>query len=252
MLFSYYHSAFRFCILSAQGPALANVKHEKMPEKTAALFHVRTSEHRQNRPKSLRLDNDMIWYTIAIAAGLGADAMSVCAAIGVRWHGARQKFRMAWHMGLFQFFMPLLGWMGGSQLAGLVQTFGTYLAAGLVFAIGLKMLIEAVKNHPGAVVESTEHAVEHELHIKAKDPTRGWSLVVLSVATSIDALVVGFSLGVRGHEIWQASAVIGLVAALMALVGVIIGQYAGKAFGRYAETAGAVVLMALGIAFLWL
>ncbi len=194
----------------------------------------------------------MIWYIIAIAAGLGADAMSVCAAIGVKWHGARQKFRMAWHMGLFQFFMPLLGWFGGAQLAGFVQTFGTYLAAGLVFAIGLKMFIEAVKNHPGAVVESAEHAAEKEFRIKAKDPTRGWSLVVLSVATSIDALVVGFSLGVRGHEIWQASAIIGVVAAMMSLIGIIIGRHAGKAFGRYAETAGAVVLMALAVCFLWL
>jgi len=178
--------------------------------------------------------------------------MSVCAAVGVRWHGAGQKFRLALHMGLFQFLMPILGWLAGVQLASLLRAFGMYLAAALVFAVGAKMFFEALKNRPGVVAESAEHVAEKELHIKSRDPTRGWSLLLLSVATSIDALVVGFSLGVRGIEIWQASIVIGAVAAMMALAGVIIGKHAGKAFGRYAEIAGAIVLMALAVSFLWL
>jgi manganese efflux pump family protein len=186
----------------------------------------------------------------AVAVGLGMDAMSVCMGVGVRWHGPRQKFRMAWHMGLFQFLMPVAGWAAGQELAALLKNVGAYIAAALVFAVGAKMLYEAVKSHPGAAAESAEHAAQKELHLQAKDPTRGWSLVVLSVATSLDALVVGFSLGLREMQIWTTSLVIGLVAGAMALIGIAIGKKAGQKFGKVAEIVGAVVLMLLGISFL--
>jgi putative Mn2+ efflux pump MntP len=193
-----------------------------------------------------------ILEVLALAVGLGADAMSVCAAVGVRWHGPRQKFRLAWHMGLYQFLMPVLGWLAGQRAAVLLKDFGRYAAAGLVMAVGAKMLYEALRSRPGSMAEGVEHAAEGALHVRRSDPTRGWSLVALSIATSIDALVVGFSLGLRGRGIWQASIVIGLVAGLMALIGVNLGQRAGAAFGRHAETAGAAVLIGLGVAFLWL
>jgi len=179
---------------------------------------------------------------IAIAVGLGMDAMSVCMAVGVRWHGRRQKFRLAWHMGLFQFLMPVLGWLAGDRLAHLLRSVGAYVAAGMVFAVGVKMLWEAVRSRPGAAAENSA----------GKDPTRGWSLMVLSVATSLDALVVGFSLGLRGHAIWLASVLIGLTAGAMALTGVILGKRIGAALGRPAEILGGLVLMGLGVAPLWL
>ena len=193
-----------------------------------------------------------VYQILVVAVGLGMDAMSVCMGVGVRWHGPRQKFRLAWHMGLFQFLMPILGWLAGRQFAGLLQDIGGYLAAGLVFAVGIKMLYEAVRSRPGAVAEEGERFVERELHIKRRDPTRGWSLLVLSVATSIDALAVGVSLGMKGANIWQATIIIGLVEGLMALAGDMIGERVGKALGRYAEAAGALVLMGLGVSFLWL
>lgn len=189
---------------------------------------------------------------LTISAGLGMDAMSVCMGIGVRWHGRRQKFRLAWHMGLFQFLMPLAGWLAGRELAGLLSQVGKYVAAALVFAVGAKMLYEAVKAGPGATIEREEHAMEKALHVKAaEDPTRGWSLILLSVATSLDALVVGFSLGLKGHEIWLTSLVIGVVAALMALAGVVIGRHLGKRLGRWAEVVGAILLIGLAVSFLW-
>jgi len=183
-----------------------------------------------------------VWNVLAMAVGLGMDAMSVSAAVGVRWHGPRQKFRLAWHMGLFQFLMPVLGWLVGSRLAGLLEAVGTYIAAALVFGVGAKMLYEALKSR---------RAAEHEKEGRRSDPTRGWSLVALSVATSLDALVVGLSLGLRGAaDIWWASGVIGVVAAAMALIGVTVGQRVGERFGRRAEIAGAVVLIALSVSFL--
>ena len=189
---------------------------------------------------------------LAIAVGLGMDAMSVSMAIGVRWHGPHQRFRLSWHMGLFQFLMPIAGWTLGRTLADLLARVGGFVAALLVFAVGAKMFYEAVKSHPGAVAEEAEHFAEKELHVKGKDPTRGWSLVILSVATSIDALVVGFSLGIKERGIWTASAVIGVVAAGMVLIGMAVGKRIGQRLGRRAEVLGGAILMALGVAFLWL
>lgn len=194
---------------------------------------------------------------LALAVGLGMDAMSVSAAIGVKWHGPRQTFRLAWHMGLFQFAMPIVGWAAGERLADVMEHFGSYVAAGLVFAIGVKMLYEAWRRHPGEVEEKVEQQaeqlVEKVAHVRAKDPTKGWSLIALSVATSVDALVVGFSLGIRGEgSIWLVSLVIGVVAAAMSLTGVLVGRRVGKALGPVAEMVGAVVLMGLGVSFLFL
>jgi putative Mn2+ efflux pump MntP len=194
------------------------------------------------------------WSILGIAIGLGADAMSVSAAVGVKWNGPGQKFRLAWSMGLFQFLMPMAGWAVGQSLAGMLHHVGTYIAAALVFAVGVKMLYEAWRNHPGRVVEAEEEALEKALHRHPKDPTRGWSLMVLAVATSLDALVVGFSLALKGisgfSSIWLPCVEIGIVAAVMSLIGVLLGQYVGKAIGRPAEFLGALILIALAISFL--
>jgi putative Mn2+ efflux pump MntP len=188
-----------------------------------------------------------------IAVGLGMDAMSVAMAVGTRWHGPRQRFRLALHMGLFQALLPVAGWLLGRQLARLLKTVGVYIASVLVFGIGLKMLLEAIESHPGAAAEYTyEHAEFHHHHQKKADPTRGLSLIGLSFSVSIDAFVVGFSIGLKGQEIWQAGIVIGVVAALMALLGIAIGKRLGDRFGKTAEIFGALVLMVLGIVFLWL
>ncbi len=191
--------------------------------------------------------------TMAVAAGLGADAMGVSAAIGVRWHGRRHRLRLAWHMGLFQFLMPPLGWLLGRQVAELVTGVGKYVAAALLAGIGLKMLIEAARSGPGALAERAEEAAEHALSAHPRDPTRGWPLIGLAFATSLDALVAGFSFALHGEtSIWGVSLVIGLTAAAMAMVGVAVGKRAGKAFGKWAEAAGAVVLIALAVTLLWL
>jgi putative Mn2+ efflux pump MntP len=154
-------------------------------------------------------------------------------------------------MGLFQFGMPILGWLAGSRLAARLATVGRFLAAAMVFAIGVKMLVEVLRAH-GALAEKAEEVVEEHLMHRRHDPTRGWSLIMLSLATSIDALVAGFSLGLRSEHIYAASLVIGAVAAAMSVVGVTVGRRAGKTFGRAAEVGGALVLMALGISFLLL
>lgn len=79
------------------------------------------------------------------------------------------------------------------------------------------------------------------------DPTRGWSLVGLSVATSIDALAVGLTFGLVGMAIWTPALVIGITASLMTLVGTGLGRRVGIHLGEWAERAGGIVLMVIGI-----
>jgi putative Mn2+ efflux pump MntP len=125
----------------------------------------------------------------------------------------------------------------------------------MLFAIAAKMLYEAYRRHPGEVEEKVEaeaeHLIEKVAHVHPKDPTKGWSLLFLAVATSLDALVVGFSLGLKEEgRIWLTSVVIGLVAAGMSLMGVMVGRRVGGVLGPVAETIGALVLIGLGVSFL--
>jgi putative Mn2+ efflux pump MntP len=193
---------------------------------------------------------------VMMGVGLGMDAMSVSAAIGVKWHGSGQKFRLAWHMGLFQLLMPCIGFAVGRPLASFASQWGKYAAALLIAALGAKMLYEALRQHPGSVAEKIDSAEEKLIHHVTADPTRGWSLVAISVATSIDALVVGFSLALKNAanqltwpQLLHDSLIIGLISALMALLGVNVGMRAGKSFGKTAEIAGAVVLLLLAVSF---
>ena len=84
----------------------------------------------------------------------------------------------------------------------------------------------------------------------ASDPTRGMSLVLLSVATSIDALAVGFSLSLLGVSIWTPALVIGLVAGVLTVIGMLLGRRAGDRWGPRVEIAGGLILIGIGLKIL--
>lgn len=117
-----------------------------------------------------------------IAVALGFDAFAVGLGVGTRCCAPRQIFRLSFHFGLFQFFMPLLGWILGRHVLSWTETWGSWIAFGLLLFIGARMAREGM--------------MSPEEKADCPDPTKGFSLVMLSVATSIDALGVGFSLGV--------------------------------------------------------
>lgn len=171
--------------------------------------------------------------TVLLAVALGCDAFAVGLGVGTRFCSRRQIFRLSFHFGLFQFAMPLLGWAMGLYLVGLVKKWGPWLAFFLLVFIGLKMAYESLR----------EEESQHE----CVDPTRGMSLVVLSVATSMDALGVGFSLGILGRELLGAAVVIGVTAAAMTWAAMRIGNRLSVLWGRRMGVFGGVVL--IGIAF---
>jgi putative Mn2+ efflux pump MntP len=167
------------------------------------------------------------------------DALAVAIAAGIVLGkvSGRQTFRLAWHFGLFQFLMPVTGWLAGLSVERYLFGQSHWLAFGLLSVIGGKMIYEALKG------SGAERAVS--------DPTRGISLVVLSLATSMDALAAGLSLGVLRVRIWYPAVVIGIVACLLTAVGMHLGAPLGNRLGRKMEILGGLVLIGIGFKILF-
>ncbi len=174
-----------------------------------------------------------------LAVALGMDAFSVALGVGMIASGRRQIFRLSWHFGLFQFLMPLIGWQAARLLSPGIGALGRWVGAGLLFMIGTRMLLEGVRTRKAARPDAGRG-----------DPTRGWSLLGLSLATSIDALGVGFGFGLVRSDLFRACVVIGLAAAIMTWSGVRLGKVLGKSSGAYAEALGGGVLVLLGVRML--
>jgi putative Mn2+ efflux pump MntP len=172
-----------------------------------------------------------------IAVGLATDATAVCLAAGAcrPAPGRRAAARLAFHFGLFQFMMPVLGWYAGTRIAGHIAPLDHWLAFGLLAFVGIRMIRSGAGAGPAC----------------PPDPSRGMTLVSLSLATSIDALAVGLSLAVLDVRIWQPSAIIGGVTMILALSAVYMGRRLGAALGRRAEICGGIVLILIGARILW-
>jgi manganese efflux pump family protein len=171
---------------------------------------------------------------LGIALAMAMDAFAVSAAVVASLGGltVRHVFRLSWHFGLFQFLMPVIGWLLGTGLLPVMRNLAPWAASGLLLFLGARMIWEA--RHP-------------ETRSRHFDPTRGWSLVVLSVATSLDALAVGVTLALVQVSIVKAALVIGVVAAVITFVGTMVGRTAGAYIGQWAERCGGAVLIAIAV-----
>ena len=167
-----------------------------------------------------------------VALALAADAFTVGVAVGLTHRSRRQIFRLSFHFGLFQALLPLFGALAGYLLGGWILSWKHWLAAGLLFAIGGKMAAESLS-------KNSEES--------SKDPTRGLSMVGLSVAVSIDALAVGFSLGLEDVSIPLAVTVIGVVTAGLTWVGMLLAGAMASRVGKRAGLVAGIVLVGLGV-----
>jgi len=172
-----------------------------------------------------------------IALGLALDAFTV--SIGVSTSGRmpklRSKVRLAGHFGIFQCGMTLLGWLVGETIVDWVAQFDHWLAFILLCYVGAQMI------RSGLSTEAKEVRV---------DPSKGWSLVILSVATSLDALAVGLSFAMLGQAIWFPALLIGLVAFGLSGFGLFAGHRLGQVLGKRMEVVGGMVLIGIGVRIL--
>ncbi len=166
----------------------------------------------------------------AFAVALGVGSLQVS-------NGPRPTFRLSFHFGLFQFLMPILGWAAGSGVARLMSSVDHWVAFALLAFVGGRMV------RSGLDADGESYAA---------DPTRGRTLVMLSVATSIDAFAVGLSLAMLDINIMYPSTIIGIVAAGFTLLGLQLGNRLGQWFGKRMEVIGGAVLMFIGLRILFL
>lgn len=174
---------------------------------------------------------------LVIAVGLSMDAVAVSLAASAsnRAQGTRAMFRLSFHFGLFQFLMPIVGWFLGMSVARYIGAVDHWVAFALLALVGSRMIWAAVSG------------AEEEL---ARDPSRGTTLIVLSLATSIDALAIGLTLAMLGARIWYASLVIGVVTGCLSLLAILLGKRVGRAVGMRMEIVGGVALIAIGVRIL--
>jgi putative Mn2+ efflux pump MntP len=174
-------------------------------------------------------------FAIAVALAMDAFAVSIVTGVNLKNVSYRQTFRLSWHFGLFQAMMPVIGWFAGLSVRVHIERYDHWIAFGLLAFVGIHMIKEAFDP------DKSEK--------RKKDHTKGLTLVILSIATSIDALAVGFSLSLLGVSIWTPAITIGIVAGIFTIIGLQIGEKIGAArqLSRYAETIGGSVLIVIGL-----
>ena len=176
---------------------------------------------------------------IVIAVGLAMDAAAVClaAAAGGFAKDSRAVFRLAFHFGLFQFIMPVIGWFLGVGFVTYLKAFDHWIAFGLLLFVGGRMVLSGMDDSQNLI---------------KKDPSRGMTMVMLSIATSIDALAIGLSLAMLDVNIWYPSVIIGIITAGISCVAISIGKRLGELFGKRMEIVGGLILIFIGSRILFL
>ncbi len=174
---------------------------------------------------------------LAVALAMDAFAVAVAAGFQLRELTGRRIFRLSWHFGLFQALMPVIGWFSGKAVVVYIEAYDHWAAFLLLCWIGANMIRESFDNNTDAT---------------PKDPTRGKRLVLLSVATSMDALAVGFSLAALKVSIVLPVVVIGVVALVFTWAGLVLGNriLSSKKVGKQAELMGGGILILIGIKIL--
>lgn len=172
---------------------------------------------------------------IALSLALDAFVVSLAAAASGRINGKRAVFRLSFHFGLFQFMMPVIGWFLGENVEPLIASYNHWIAFILLLLVGIHMILSGL--YPAKTYFSG-------------DLSKGFSLITLSFATSIDALAIGFSLALLSVDIWYPSVIIGIVTAVMSLLGIQIGRYLGRLVTKGMTMIGGSLLILIGLRIL--
>ena len=176
-------------------------------------------------------------FIVLIALGLAMDSFSVSVAGGLvlRRFRFRDALKVAFSFGFFQAVMPIIGWIAGMSVIDLIAGFDHWVAFALLLIIGCRMIHESVCKRPD------------ERRINIFNP---YLLLVLSVATSIDALAAGLSLSLLKIQILTPAAVTGFVTFLLSLFGLLVGRRSRKILLGKVEVIGGLILICLGIKIL--
>lgn len=172
---------------------------------------------------------------IAIALSMDAFAISMSSGIALLYVKPWNALKIGMFFGVAQALMPVLGWFSGSTFNRYIKNFDHWITFVLLMVLGIKMFIEAFKGEDILII---------------KDPVSTGVLLVMAIATSIDAFAGGVSLSFLTNKIMVAAIIIGCVTFVLSYIGVYIGRRVGKIMQKRAEIFGALILCGIGIKIL--
>ena len=178
---------------------------------------------------------------LLLGAGLAMDAfaVSICKGLAMRKVNKKQAVIIALFFGGFQAIMPVIGWLLCKGFQTYIEAFDHWIAFALLAFIGVKMIIETLREKEDDVV------------IEEMDPPLDMKeMLMLAIATSIDALAVGISLAALDRPIVESAAIIGVVTFVISIIGVYIGNFFGNRYKKRAELAGGIILVLIGVKIL--
>jgi manganese efflux pump family protein len=179
---------------------------------------------------------------VALALAMDAFAVSVASGICISDLKFRHALRASLFFGVFQFAMPVAGWLLGGTFRAYIQGFDHWIAFGLLALVGGKMIVESFEKKDEAACDGDEGKKADIRDLK--------TLTLLAIATSIDALAVGLYYSVLGKAIWGPAAIIGAVTFVLCLLGTEFGRRIGARFERWATLVGGIVLVGIGLKIL--
>lgn len=171
---------------------------------------------------------------IAVGLAMDAFAVAICKGLAMRKPGVKVILVIGLWFGFFQAVMPVIGYLLGSSFYSYISEYDHWIAFALLALIGANMIREALSGE--------EEGVDDSIGFR--------TMLVLAIATSIDALAVGISLAMTGDYIVQSAVMIGVVTFLISAAGVKMGSLVGDRFGSRAELVGGVILILIGLRIL--
>lgn len=175
-----------------------------------------------------------MFEVIVLAIALSMDAFAVSIGLGSKGNTKGLGLKAGLYFGAFQALMPFIGYLGGKGVLGWVEAYSHWIAFGLLALIGGKMIYEGLSDEIEEYIEALTHK----------------TMLLLAVATSIDAMAAGFSLNLLDINAYLACLIIGVTTFAFSWVGVRIGEKSGTWLESKAEVFGGVVLILIGIKML--
>ena len=176
---------------------------------------------------------------LGVGLAMDAFAVSICKGLAMRKVNKKQAVIIALFFGGFQAIMPVIGWLLCKGFQTYIEVFDHWIAFALLAFIGVKMIIETLREKEDDVV------------IEEMDPPLDMKeMLMLAIATSIDALAVGISLAALDRPIVESAAIIGVVTFVISIIGVYIGKFFGNRYKKRAELTGGIILVLIGVKIL--
>jgi manganese efflux pump family protein len=174
-------------------------------------------------------------FLIAVGLSMDSFAVSITSGLVLSKIDFKNAMKIAFSLALFQAIMPTIGWLIGSSIQVYIESIDHWIAFGLLFLIGLKMILESLKKEEGN---------------RDFNPLNPKVLLMMSLATSIDALVVGVSFAFNDYKWFTSGFIIGATTFIISMLGILFGKKTGERFGRKMEILGGLILIVIGVRIL--